>query len=144
MRRLILALTLLMSLSACEQLGIPDPRKDALQKEADGKAIGGACRQSGRALEDCYALNPTATKAAIFTGWREMNDYMTENKLDIVKPELPQTVPGAKKRAAAKADTDSEADDHEPAPDKAADKADKAEDGTPTRQTAAAERRGSR
>jgi hypothetical protein len=144
MRRLILALTLLMSLSACEQLGIPDPRKDALQKEAEGKAIGGACRQSGRALEDCYALNPTAAKAAIFTGWREMNDYMTENKLDIVKPELPQTVPGSKKRTAAASDADSASDEHDKSADKSDDKADKAGNDTPTQQTAAADRRNGR
>ena len=29
------------------------------------QAVGSACRQSGRAIEDCYTLNPKATKAAI-------------------------------------------------------------------------------
>ncbi|MGC3963279.1 MAG: hypothetical protein QM803_08090 [Rhodocyclaceae bacterium] len=110
MSRICLALIVVLTLAACEQLGIPDPRKDALQKEAEGKAIGGACRQSGRALEDCYAFNPNATKAAIFTGWREMNDYMTENKLDIVKPQVEPTLPAnRKKRVAQDDDADSQA-----------------------------------
>ena len=40
-------------LAGCEQLGIEDPAKVAEAREAEGKAIGGACRHSGRALEDC-------------------------------------------------------------------------------------------
>jgi hypothetical protein len=59
----------------------------AERKEADGKAVGGACRHAGRALEDCYALNRKADKAAVFAGWREMNDYMRENKIDAVPPQ---------------------------------------------------------
>ena len=31
---------------------------------ADGKAIGGACRHAGRAIEDCYVLNKRAERAA--------------------------------------------------------------------------------
>ncbi len=42
----------------------------------------------GRALEDCYALNRKADRAAVFAGWREMNDYMRENKIDAVAPQL--------------------------------------------------------
>ena len=58
----------------------------AERREADGKAVGGACRHAGRALEDCYALNRKADRAAVFAGWREMNDYMRENKIDVVAP----------------------------------------------------------
>lgn len=83
-----LAALLLCLLSACEQLGIPDPAKEAEAKDAEGKAIGSACRHAGRALEDCYTMNPRAIKAAVFTGWRDMNDYMEQNKIDVVKPEL--------------------------------------------------------
>lgn len=88
MRSLYL-LALLLPLSACDLLGIPDPTKAEATREADGKAVGSACRQAGRALEDCYTLNTSASKAAVFAGWREMNDYMLENKLEIVKPEIP-------------------------------------------------------
>ncbi|WP_417067399.1 hypothetical protein [Niveibacterium terrae] len=79
----------LAALAGCEQLGIPDPKHAA----AEGQAIGAACRQAGRALEDCYQLNPSAPKSAVFSGWREMNDYMTVHKIADVKPLLPPQLP---------------------------------------------------
>lgn len=101
-RLIVLSLACLLT-AACDRLGFPDPAKTAAQAEAEGKAIGGACRHAGRALEDCYQLNPTAPKAAIFTGWREMNDYMTENKIEVVPPQFPATLPSStKKRAKTK------------------------------------------
>lgn len=75
-------------LAGCEMLGIENPEKIAAAREAEGKAIGGACRHAGRAIEDCYALNRRADKAAMFAGWRDMNDYMRENKIDAVTPQL--------------------------------------------------------
>lgn len=118
MKPLLLCLPLLLLLVACEQLGIPDPAKDAAAKEADGRAIGAACRHAGRALEDCYTLNPGGHKAAIFAGWRDMNDYMAENKIEVVKPDLPTlgTLPKARPRAA-------EADEEAPAEASASDNA---------------------
>lgn len=88
MKCLPILLFLLAALSGCDRMGIPDPVKVAEQQDAEGKAIGGACRHSGRALEDCYVLNPSALKAAIFAGWRDMNDYMQQNNIETVKPEL--------------------------------------------------------
>lgn len=73
-------------LSGCDQLGIESASAVAGRKEAEGKAVGGACRHAGRAIEDCYAMNKKADKAAVFAGWREMNDYMRENKIDTVAP----------------------------------------------------------
>lgn len=75
-------------LAGCERIGIADPVKEAAGKEADARATGGACRHAGRAIEDCYAINPDAGKAAVFAGWKEMNDYMRENKIEDVKPVL--------------------------------------------------------
>ncbi len=75
-------------LAGCEQLGIESPEKIAAARHAEGSAIGGACRHAGRAIEDCYALNKKADKAAVFTGWRDMNDYMRENKIEPVPPQL--------------------------------------------------------
>lgn len=95
-------LPLLLALTACEQLGIEDPAKAAAAKEAEGKAIGSACRHAMRAIEDCYTLNPKASKAAVYAGWREMDEYMRENKLDGVAPALPR--PDAKKPKAAEED----------------------------------------
>jgi hypothetical protein len=84
-------------LAGCEQLGIDSPEKIAAVREAEGKAIGGACRHAARAIEDCYALNKKADKAAVFNGWREMNDYMRENKIEPVTPALnPQVAKGDK------------------------------------------------
>ena len=53
-------------------------------------AIGSACRQAGRAIEDCFTMNGDAPKASVFAGWKEMNDYMVANKLEAVKPEVPR------------------------------------------------------
>lgn len=107
--------------SACERIGIPDPNKIAAQAEAEGKAIGSACRHAGRAIEDCFTLNQTAQKAAVFAGWKEMNDYMVENKIAEVTPVLPPPPPPATaeskrkaKKASAEADKAAEGD-HEDA-----------------------------
>ena len=88
------AVLLCCLLPACDQIAELDGSKAA---EAEGKATGGACRHAGRALEDCYALNEKAPRSAVFAGWREMNDYMTQNKIDPVLPVEPLP-----KKAAAK------------------------------------------
>lgn len=93
MKRLAFLLPLLAALTACEQLGIEDPAKVAAAKEAEGKAVGSACRHAMRAIEDCYILNPKAQKAAVYTGWREMDEYMRENKLEGVVPVVPRPDP---------------------------------------------------
>lgn len=86
--RVILALVLLPVTAGCDQIAelleLPNPSRI----EAEGRAIGGACRHTGRSLEDCYTLNPGAAKAAVFAGWRDMNDYMMEHKLDVVPSRL--------------------------------------------------------
>lgn len=88
--RLLLALILSGALlGGCERLGIPDFTKSSANAEADGKAIGSACRHAGRAIEDCYNLNPGAQRAAVFAGWREMNDYMAEKNIAEVEPKVP-------------------------------------------------------
>ncbi len=99
-RLLLVSLTAL--LAGCELLGIQSPERIAAQREAEGKAVGGACRHAGRAIEDCYTLNRRADKAAVFAGWREMNDYMVENKLEVVPPVL--SAPAGTAAAAAEAD----------------------------------------
>lgn len=86
---------LLASLAGCDMLGIESPEKMAAVREAEGRAVGGACRHAGRAIEDCYALNRKADKAAVFAGWREMNDYMRENNLEAVPPKLVQDAASA-------------------------------------------------
>ena len=89
MRRLaLLASTLaLVTLTGCDIPGMESPERIAAVREADGKAVGGACRHAARAIEDCYAMNRKVDRAAVFAGWREMNDYMRENKIDPVAPQ---------------------------------------------------------
>ena len=81
-------LGLLLGLSGCDLLGVETLSQVQARRAEEGKAIGSACRHAGRAIEDCYALNKKGEKAAIFAGWREMNDYMTENKIEVVMPAL--------------------------------------------------------
>jgi hypothetical protein len=99
MPRLILASPLLIALTlvaGCDMFGGDSAEKLAASKEAEGRAIGGACRHAGRAIEDCYSLNRKADKASIFAGWRDMNDYMRENKIEPVAPQLPTQLANAK------------------------------------------------
>jgi hypothetical protein len=77
---------LALPLGGCDKLGLDDPAKAAAAREAEGKAIGSGCRQAGRAIEDCYEMNPKAQKAAVFAGWREMDGYMRDNKMEAAKP----------------------------------------------------------
>ncbi len=111
MRKFYLLLALL-ALAGCEQLGIDSPATTKARIEADGKAIGGACRHAGRAIEDCYTLNKKSDKAAIYAGWREMNEYMAENKLEPVVPVIPPEPPKPAKvaKAAASKPADGEGD----------------------------------
>lgn len=125
MYRTVLAFALLATLAGCDQLGIESAAQTAARQEAEGKAVGGACRYSGRALEDCYAMNKRASKAAIYAGWRDMDGYMRENKIDIVPSHIddaakPADAPAAE--AAAKPDA-AEAPAKAKAADKGSDKA---------------------
>lgn len=90
-RNLLIIFPVLL-LVGCDLLGLgPDPR--IAQREADAKAIGGACRHGLRSIEDCYTLNKGITKSAIYAGWREMDEYMRENKLEGVRPEIQPPAP---------------------------------------------------
>ncbi len=116
-RLLITALALL--LAACDIPGLgPDPK--IAQREADAKAIGSACRHALRGIEDCYTLNPKASKTAVFAGWKEMDQYMRENKIEgqrstagndapaeeIVAEKKPKAEPAEKPSAEVKAQPD--------------------------------------
>jgi hypothetical protein len=109
--RLLLAAPLL--LAGCDQLGLESATAVASRKEAESKAIGAGCRHAARSVEQCYVLNKRADKAAVFAGWKDMNDYMRENKIDAIPAPAPAdgvalasaTDPGA----AAKADAPAEA-----------------------------------
>ena len=79
-RHLLVSCAVLL-LAGCEIPGVyPDPK--VLAREADAKATGGACRHALRGIEDCYTLNPKAAKALVFQGWKDMDAYMRENKIE--------------------------------------------------------------
>ena len=83
------ALPLLLALGGCDFLGIlgiETAAQIAAQKEAEGKAIGSGCRHAERSIEECYQNNGRASKAAVFAGWREMDEYMRENKIASMPP----------------------------------------------------------
>ncbi|VCU71347.1 hypothetical protein PIGHUM_03428 [Pigmentiphaga humi] len=98
--RPLLAAAALLAAAGCDYLGLQPLSQIEAKRDADARAIGGACRQAGRALEDCYTFNPHMSKAAIFTGWREMNDYMRQNNLTEVRPEVAPMLPSGRARAA--------------------------------------------
>ena len=116
-RRSLFLAPLLVLLVGCDQLGIESASATAARREAEGKAVGAACRHGGRAIEDCFTLNKRVDKAAIYAGWREMDDYMRENKLEAVAPTLGPPVKkadagdGAADASTAKADGDKAADE---------------------------------
>ncbi|MFT4240894.1 MAG: hypothetical protein QM569_01315 [Acidovorax sp.] len=86
----------LLPLAGCDIPGLgPDPR--ALQREAEAKAIGGACRHALRGLEDCYTLNPKAAKAQVFAGWKDMDAYMRDNKIEGTPSVLTEAKPPARR-----------------------------------------------
>lgn len=86
--RAAFAAAALLALAGCEIPGLgPDPR--IAQREAEAKAIGGACRHALRGLEDCFTLNPKAPKAMVFAGWKEMDQYMRENAVVGMPRSLP-------------------------------------------------------
>jgi hypothetical protein len=94
MLRHVVLVMLAASLAGCQLFGADAAAERlAAQREADGKAIGGACRHAGRAIEDCFMLNKRADRAAVYAGWREMNDYMRENKVEPVPPALAGQAP---------------------------------------------------
>lgn len=113
-KRIFLLVTVL-GLAACDQIGQKMGLEDLAKKEArmepEAKAVGSACRQSGRAIEDCYSIYGWLPKAGIYAGWREMDEYMRENKLETIVPQLPPPEPPGtkkKKKAAEEAAVDGE------------------------------------
>lgn len=134
-------------LAGCDQLSERAGFPDAAKVEADGKAIGGACRHAGRGLEDCFRLNKTASKAAVYAGWKEMNEYMAQNKIAVVEPTVtPLAMEAAKKKELQDAEQGGKpASDRAEKGEKAdkADKADKAEDKAAGKKADPAEAKGS-
>ena len=123
LRASLIAVALSLALSACDmlqqQFGIESQAAKDARADADGKAVGGACRQSGRAIEDCYSIYSWLPRASVYEGWRDMDAYMRDNKLETVEPQLPPVAPpvppGTKKKKAATPAEAAPVDDKAPA-----------------------------
>jgi hypothetical protein len=112
-----LLLPLFAALAGCDQISALDGSK---AREADGIAVGSACRQAGRAIEDCFTMNPDAPKASVFAGWKEMNDYMVQNKLESVTPQMPRPDVGKNKEEPKKDEAHAAVDEKQGATEVAA------------------------
>lgn len=118
-RRLLILAPALLMLAGCDIPGLgPDPK--VVQREADAKATGGACRYALRGIEDCYTLNPKAPKSAIFDGWKEMDQYMRDNKIEGAPSVIP--IPVAPPPEAAESKAAAETEDPKPKKSKGSDK----------------------
>lgn len=126
----VLLVSCVVAVAGCDQLGIESPQKAAERQLAEAKAVGGACRHALRAIEDCYTLNPKADKSAVFDGWREMDEYMRENKLEGIVPVVPRPAPSAPAAKPASAANDSE-DDSSDTPEPTPKNSDKGEGKSP-------------
>lgn len=107
-------LSISLALAGCDQLGIETPQKAVERQMAEAKAIGSACRHATRAIEDCYTLNPKADKSAVFGGWREMDEYMRENKLEGIAPVVPRPPPQGASKPASGASTGDDGEEDAP------------------------------
>lgn len=100
--RLILVCVALLPLAGCDQvnqkLGLEDPARKEARLEAEAKAVGSACRHSGRAIEDCYSIYGWLPKAGVYAGWREMDEYMRTNQIETITPQLPPAEPPGNKK----------------------------------------------
>lgn len=105
--RLATVVALALLLSACEIPGLGPTAQD-LQREAEAQAVGGACRHAMRGLEDCFTLNPKAPKAAVYAGWKEMDAYMRENKLEGTPSVITKADPAAEAKRRRRKNPDDE------------------------------------
>ncbi|RKT50019.1 hypothetical protein DFR40_3162 [Azonexus fungiphilus] len=124
-RAFLLAFALL-ALTGCDQvagkLGLENPAQKEAKNDAEGRAVGSACRHSGRAIEDCYAIYGWLPKSSIYAGWREMDEYMRDNKLETIAPQLPPPEPPGTKKKRPAAATEPAAETTKEAPPAAEDK----------------------
>ena len=99
-----------IGLPGCDELGLESASAVAARREAEGKAVGAGCRHAARSVEVCYAMNKRADKAAVFAGWRDMNDYMRENKIE--------AMPAVEQAASAPSETLASADEADAPPER--------------------------
>jgi hypothetical protein len=108
MRHFLLSLSLIMATSTlvgCDALGVETATQINAKREAEAQAIGSACRHALRGIEDCFATNSRAGKAAVFEGWKEMDQYMRDNQLVGMPTDGGTAKPGANAEPSGTPDT---------------------------------------
>jgi hypothetical protein len=83
---LFIALLCAPLLGGCVKGIFPDPEAEAKKVEEEAAATGTACRQAGRSLEDCFVRNEGLNRNGAVRGWREMDEYMRQNKIESQPP----------------------------------------------------------
>jgi hypothetical protein len=102
-------------LVGCDALGIESAPAIAAKKDAEAHAIGSACRHAIRSIETCFQSNPKSVKAAMFTGWKEMDAYMRENEIlgmPSAAPSMPEANPGGAHGSGAEAEGEANPNAH--------------------------------
>jgi len=119
---IIAVLGLSFGLGGCDYIGsFGKPKQTPEEARAEGIALGAGCRQAGQTLEDCFQRNPDSQKAGMFTGWKEMHEYMAAKNIQTAMPTPVKdeaeadaaTKEGGKDDKSAKKDKDSGKDSKE-------------------------------
>ena len=84
---LLLSLAAPLWLAGCDMLGIETASAVAARDERPRARPSGPAAATPRVGGAVLRLNKRAEKAAVFAGWRDMNDYMRENKMNAMPPE---------------------------------------------------------
>lgn len=71
-----------VQLSGCLGGFLPNPEKEKEDIENEAAATGASCRQAGKSLEECFKRNEDLNRKGALRGWKEMDAYMREFKLE--------------------------------------------------------------
>jgi hypothetical protein len=82
MKKFLVLAPFFLALTGCDYLDL-NGEIEAQKQIKNANAIGAGCKQAGKSIEDCYQSNPKAPKAAVFDGWKSMDEYMRENNMQI-------------------------------------------------------------
>lgn len=88
--------------AVAQRAGLEHAEQKSAHPLAEAKAVGAACREIRRALEDCYAVNQKLPASGIFEGWRDMDAYIRDNQI-AERPPRPADVPNSGSSASSAA-----------------------------------------
>ena len=66
-------------LSGCQFIDELTQDTTKIAKEKESFAIGAACRQSNKGIEDCFNDHEKIIKSKVLEGWKDMDIYIREN-----------------------------------------------------------------